>query len=51
MAEGHRAVMLFVIQRTDCDQFPACVDPGLKYATRIPTTRPKTSGQGDWLSD
>ena len=26
VAEGHRAVMLFVVQRTDCDAFTACRD-------------------------
>jgi len=29
VAEGHRAVVLFVVQRTDCDAFAACqeLDP------------------------
>ena len=30
--EGHRAVMLFVIQRTDCDAFQACHDLDPAYA-------------------
>jgi sugar fermentation stimulation protein A len=30
--EGHRAVMLFVIQRTDCDAFEACHDLDPAYA-------------------
>jgi len=29
---GHRAVMLFVIQRTDCDAFAACADLDPAYA-------------------
>jgi sugar fermentation stimulation protein A len=29
---GHRAVMLFVIQRTDCDAFEACADLDPAYA-------------------
>jgi sugar fermentation stimulation protein A len=29
---GHRAVMLFVIQRTDCDAFEACHDLDPAYA-------------------
>jgi sugar fermentation stimulation protein A len=29
---GHRAVMLFVIQRTDCDAFSACADLDPAYA-------------------
>lgn len=32
VAEGHRAVMLFVIQRTDCDVFAACHDLDPAYA-------------------
>lgn len=32
VAEGHRAVMLFVIQRTDCDAFAACHDLDPAYA-------------------
>jgi sugar fermentation stimulation protein A len=30
--EGHRAVMLFVVQRTDCDAFEACADLDPAYA-------------------
>ena len=30
--QGERAVMLFVIQRTDCDAFSACHDPDPAYA-------------------
>lgn len=32
VAQGHRAVMLFVIQRTDCDRFAACADLDAAYA-------------------
>lgn len=32
VAEGHRSVMLFVIQRTDCDVFAACHDLDPAYA-------------------
>lgn len=32
VAEGHRAVMLYVIQRTDCDVFAACHDLDPAYA-------------------
>ena len=32
VAEGHRAVMLFVIQRTDCDLFAACAELDPAYA-------------------
>ena len=39
-AQGRRAVMLFVIQRTDCDAFAACaeLDPECR--------RPDRSGEG-----
>ncbi|MDB5450449.1 MAG: sugar fermentation stimulation protein [Phenylobacterium sp.] len=33
--EGHRAVMLFVIQRTDCDEFEACHDLDPAYAAGL----------------
>ncbi|MDB5465842.1 MAG: sfsA, partial [Phenylobacterium sp.] len=33
--EGHRAVMLFVIQRTDCDEFEACRDLDPAYAAGL----------------
>ena len=32
VAAGERAVMLFVIQRTDCDAFSACADLDPAYA-------------------
>jgi sugar fermentation stimulation protein A len=32
VAAGERAVMLFVIQRTDCDAFEACADLDPAYA-------------------
>jgi sugar fermentation stimulation protein A len=32
VAEGHRAVMLFVVQRTDCDRFSACAELDPAYA-------------------
>ena len=32
---GQRAVMLFVIQRTDCDEFEACADLDPAYATGL----------------
>jgi sugar fermentation stimulation protein A len=32
---GQRAVMLFVIQRTDCDAFEACHDLDPAYATGL----------------
>ena len=32
VAQGHRAVMLFVIQRTDCDHFAACAELDPAYA-------------------
>lgn len=35
VAEGHRAVMLFVVQRTDCDSFAACADLDAKYAAGL----------------
>ena len=34
-AAGERAVMLFVIQRTDCDAFAACADLDPKYAAGL----------------
>ncbi|WP_340647422.1 DNA/RNA nuclease SfsA [Phenylobacterium sp.] len=34
-AQGHRAVMLFVIQRTDCDVFAACADLDPQYAAGL----------------
>ncbi|RAK58470.1 DNA/RNA nuclease SfsA [Phenylobacterium hankyongense] len=33
--EGHRAVMLFVVQRTDCDEFEACHDLDPAYAAGL----------------
>ncbi|MFA5600901.1 MAG: DNA/RNA nuclease SfsA [Phenylobacterium sp.] len=35
VAKGNRAVMLFVIQRTDCDSFVACADLDPKYAAGL----------------
>ena len=35
VAEGHRAVQLFVIQRTDCDLFAACADLDPTYAAGL----------------
>src|SRR4051812_39845142 len=37
VAAGQRAVMLFVIQRTDCDAFEACADLDPAYATGLVT--------------
>jgi len=35
VAEGDRAVQLFVIQRTDCDRFAACADLDATYAAEL----------------
>jgi sugar fermentation stimulation protein A len=35
VARGNRAVMLFVIQRTDCEAFEACADLDPKYAAGL----------------
>ncbi len=35
VTQGHRAVMLFVIQRTDCDHFAACAELDHAYAAGL----------------
>jgi len=35
VAEGHRAVMLFLVQRTDCDAFSACAELDPAYAAGL----------------
>ena len=35
VTQGHRAVMLFVIQRTDCDHFAACAELDRAYAAGL----------------
>lgn len=35
VAQGHRAVVLFVVQRTDCDAFSACADLDPTFATTL----------------
>ncbi|HEY3800637.1 MAG TPA: DNA/RNA nuclease SfsA, partial [Caulobacteraceae bacterium] len=35
VAEGHRAAVLFVVQRTDCDAFSACADLDPKFAAAL----------------
>jgi sugar fermentation stimulation protein A len=37
VAEGDRAVQLFVIQRTDCDAFSACAELDPTYAAGLDT--------------
>ena len=42
VAQGHRAVMLFVVQRTDCDHFAACAELDPAYARGL--TRAAAAG-------
>ena len=42
VAEGNRAVQLFVVQRTDCDRFAACADLDPAYAAGL--TRAAAAG-------
>lgn len=35
VAEGHRAVVLFVVQREDCDAFSACADLDPRFAAGL----------------
>ena len=35
MAKGARAVVLFTVQRTDCDAFAACADLDPKFADAL----------------
>jgi sugar fermentation stimulation protein A len=49
VAKGNRAVMLFVIQRTDCDSFAACADLDPKYAAGLldaARATPRPPGRG-----